>query len=102
MESDRCPQSLGSQATNMLIALGFRLRGIAANRPLLHRSAYWLGLAPNTISHAVQLSERRVGSQTKVSAGQTRYGEQPNASMRGQHHRMSCINLRTIEMLAPE
>jgi len=43
-----------AQATNMLIALGFRLRGIAANRPLLHRSAYWLGLAPSTISHAVQ------------------------------------------------
>src|SRR5262249_37181199 len=47
-------------------------------------------------------SERRVGSQTKVSVGHPRYGEQPNASMRGQNHRMSCINLRTIEMLAPE
>src|SRR5262249_22480166 len=59
-----------AQATNMLNALGFRLRGIAANRPLLHRSAYWLGPAPSTISHAVQRrANDPVGHKPKYQPG---------------------------------
>src|SRR5262249_62100266 len=66
-----------AQATNMLIALGFRLRGIAANRPLLHRSAYWLGLPPSRISHARQrpvraAMERKPKSQPGTPSRETK------------------------------
>src|SRR5258707_12809819 len=88
-----------ARPSNMSTRRGLRLRGIAANSPVLHQSPM-RGPHPGTISHGVGRAFTRPSNRNQSMSGATEEWRANNASMRGQNHSVSCIYLCTIETLA--